>query len=133
MSPTTVLLGTTLTRTIKPHKRLRLLGSNHLPLYENVSPVVFDFIAFRSQVKLRRCNLMCVTRCYLTFGKAMCYSEPHDGRGMLTVFLKNKLHMSDRKDVNPFTEGIANTKGLEFLKKKKQHSPASKHIQEQQI
>ena len=31
MSPTTVLLGTTLTRTIKPHKRMRLLGSNHLP------------------------------------------------------------------------------------------------------
>ena len=33
MSPTTVLLGTTLARTIKPHKRLRLLGSNHLPIY----------------------------------------------------------------------------------------------------
>ena len=31
MSPTTVLLGITLTRTIKPHKRLRLLGSNHFP------------------------------------------------------------------------------------------------------
>ena len=29
----TVFLGTTLTRTIKPPKRLRLLGSNHLPFY----------------------------------------------------------------------------------------------------
>ena len=37
-----------------------------------------------------------------------------DGRGMLSVnHSENKLHIPDRKDANPFTEQIANTKGFE--------------------
>ena len=59
----------------------------------------------------------------LTF-KVMCRSEPHSCfpnfmRGsMNSVTAKRELiHISDRKDGNPFTERIGNTKGLEVLKK----------------
>ena len=61
----------------------------------------------------------------------MCRSEPHSCfpnfmRGSMNLIPAKRelIHISERKDGNPFAERIGNTKGLEVLKKKQ--SPASK-------
>ena len=75
------------------------------------------------EVKLRRCILMCVTsllsriqcnvskRATLLLSKLHAWVDKLDGRRMLSLnqFLKIS---SDRKDANPFTDGIGNTKDL---------------------
>ena len=63
-TPRTVLLWTTLTRTLKPHRRLRLLGSNHLPLLLlfiiNVILINSWRISFVNIHGLATCNILAV-------------------------------------------------------------------------
>ena len=104
MSLTTVLLGTTLTRTIKPHKRL--LGSNHLPFLKSmlythththththtpleekivIAPGILMFLSLNLSQKSATLKSMLHTHLEEDLGKCSCHSTVNQKSATLNL------------------------------------------------